>query len=139
MSEETPSRVDRGPEPARGRTDLAAYQTSLALDRTMLSWVSTTLAMASFGFGMVAFFRTLQENSPGQRSSRLHEGAIRMGTALVLLGIIATVLAALSHWSALRRLHRGEVPVLRRWPLSLTVAALAVVIGLGGLWALFAL
>jgi hypothetical protein len=93
--------------------------------------------MASFGFGMVAFFRTLQERSSSEESLRLHRGAIRLGTALILLGIVATVLAGLSHWSTLRRLRRGETPVLRRWPLSFTVALLSAIIGLAGLWALF--
>jgi len=93
--------------------------------------------MASFGFGMVAFFRSIQEQSPSQESIRLHQGAIRMGTALSILGIVSMVLAGLSHWFTLRRLRRGESPVLSQWPLSLTVAMLSAVLGLAGLWALF--
>jgi hypothetical protein len=87
---------------------------------------------------MVAFFRTIEEQAPSAESLRLHRGAIRMGTALILLGIVATVLAGLSHWSTLRRLRRGEPPVLRSWPLSLTVGMLSAVLGLAGLWTLFA-
>jgi hypothetical protein len=60
-----------------------------------------------------------------------------MGAALIVLGIAATVLTGLSHWFTLRRLRRGETPVLRQWPLSLTVAFLSAIIGLAGLWALF--
>jgi hypothetical protein len=60
-----------------------------------------------------------------------------MGTALVLLGVVATVFAGLSHWSTLRKLRRGESPVLSHWPLSLTVAMLCAIFGLAGLWALF--
>jgi hypothetical protein len=67
----------------------------------------------------------------------LHQGAIFVGTALILLGIVATVLAGASHWSTLRRLRRGETAVLSQWPLSLTVAMLFAIIGLAGLWALF--
>ena len=137
MSDEASNPVDPRANLARDRTDMATYRTGLALDRTMLAWTRTTLGMASFGFGMVAFFRTLEERSPGAESLRLHRGAIRMGTALILLGIVATVLAGLSHWSTLRRLRRGETPVLSPWSLSLTVAMLSVVIGLAGLWALF--
>jgi uncharacterized membrane protein YidH (DUF202 family) len=118
-------------------TGLATYRTELALDRTTLAWVRTTLTMASFGFGMVAFFRTIEERSPSNESLRLHQGAIRMDAALILLGIGSTALAGLSHWYTLRRLRRGETPVLTRWPLSLTVAFLPAVIGLAGLWAIF--
>jgi len=137
MSEGAPNPVDPRVDLARDRTRLAVYRTGLALDRTTLAWIRTTLTMASFGFGMVAFFRTLRERSPGPESARLHDGAIRVGTALVLLGIVATVLAGLSHWSTLRKLRRGESPVLSHWPLSLTVATLSAVIGLAALWALF--
>ena len=75
------------------RAGMASFGTQLALDRTPLAWVRTTLGMASFGFGMVAFFRTLQQQSSDSESIRLHQGAIRMGTALILLGIVAMVLA----------------------------------------------
>ena len=137
MSEETSNPAEPRADLAHNRTSLATYQTKLALDRTTLAWIRTTLAMASFGFGTVAFFRTLEQRSPSAETLRLRHGAIRMGTALMLLGIVATVLAAWSHWSTLRRLRRGETPVLSVWPLSLTVAILLVVISLAGLWELF--
>jgi uncharacterized membrane protein YidH (DUF202 family) len=93
--------------------------------------------MASFGFGTVAFFRSIQQKTPDAETARLHQGAIRFGAALIVLGIVATVLAGASHWFTLRRLRRGGSPVLSQWPLSITVAMLSVVIGLAGLWALF--
>ncbi len=138
MSEQTEDSVDPRVNLARQRTGMATYRTELALDRTTLAWVRTTLAMASFGFGMVAFFRTIQEKSPSAESLRLHRGAIRMGTALLLLGIGGAVLAGLSHWFTLRRLRRGETSVSSPWPLSIAVAMLTAVIGLVGLWELFA-
>ncbi len=137
MSESTPNSDDPRINLARQRTSMASYRTQLALDRTTLAWVRTTLAMASFGFGMVAFFRSIEEKSPSSESFRLHRGAIRMGTALLLLGIVGALLAGLSHWLTLRRLRRGESPVLSPWPLSVTVAMLIAVIGLLGLWELF--
>jgi putative membrane protein len=120
------------------RTSMANFRTQLALDRTTLSWVRTTLTMAGFGFGTVGFFRSLQQTSPSPETVRLHEGAIRFGAGLVMLGIVATLFAGLSHWLTLRRLRRGETPVLTHWPLSVTVALLLAVMALGGLWALFA-
>ena len=61
-----------------------------------------------------------------------------MGTGLIILGIVAMLLAAASHWFTLRRLRREESPVLTQWPLTITVALLFAIIGLSGLWALFA-
>jgi putative membrane protein len=138
MSKPKPDAVDSRADLARQRTSMASYRTRLALDRTTLAWVRTALTMASFGFGMVAFFRSLQDQSPSPETIRLHRGAIRMGTSLIILGIVGAVLAGVSHWFALRRLRRGESPGLTRWPLSVTVAMLAALIGLVGLWDLFA-
>jgi uncharacterized membrane protein YidH (DUF202 family) len=137
MTEQTPERSDPRIDRADPQTGMATFRTHLALDRTTLAWIRTTLTMATFGFGMVGFFRALREQSPSAQSIQFHEGAIRFGTALVITGIIATVLAGISHWRALWRLRRGELPVLTQWPLSITVAALVAILGLVGLWNLF--
>jgi putative membrane protein len=138
MIEETPTPIDLRVNLARDRTSMASFRTQLALDRTTFAWIRTTLTMASFGFGMVAFFRSIQIESPSAETIRLHQGAILLGIALLILGIVAMVLAGVSHWFTLRRLRRGESPVLTQWPLSLTVAMLFAIIGLAGLRALFA-
>ncbi len=137
MSESAPNSADPRVDLARQRTSLASYRTQLALDRTTLAWVRTTLTMASFGFGMVAFFRSIRERSPSSETIRLYQGAIRMGTTLLLLGIVGAVLAGLSHVFTLRRIRRGESPVSSLWPLSITVAMLTAIVGLLGLWELF--
>jgi putative membrane protein len=138
MPEETSNAVDPRIDLARNRTRLAEFRTQLALDRTTLAWIRTTLSMASFGVGMVAFFRSLEQTSPSVETSRLHHGAIQFGVWLIILGIVATLLAGASHWFSLRRLRLGTPPVLTRWPLSLTVAVLTAVLGFAGLWFLFA-
>ncbi len=137
MSEQLPGSAESRVDLARHQTDMAGYRTQLALDRTTLAWVRTSLAMASFGFGMVAFFRTIREQSPTPENIRLHAGAVRMGTSLILLGIGGAVLAGWAHWSALRRLKCGESPQLSKWPLSVTVVILIAVVGLAELWELF--
>jgi putative membrane protein len=123
---------------AKHRTSMAGYRTQLALDRTMLAWIRTTLTLATFGFGMIGFFRTLEEKDPNAETAHLHHGAIRVGLYLVVLGIGAMVAAGVSQWRALRRLQRNDPPVLEQWPLSLTVAVLVAIIGIFGLWSLFA-
>jgi putative membrane protein len=132
MSQERPNLRS----PNGNRPNLAGFNTKLALDRTTLAWVRTTLTMASFGFGMVTFFRSMQQASPSAETARLHQGAIHFGIALIVLGILAMMCAGLAHWFTLRRLRRGEAPVLSQWPLSITVAMLFSVIGLFGLWEL---
>ena len=123
-------------DPALDRTAMAKFRTQLALDRTTLAWIRTTLTMATFGFGMVGFFRSLREKTPTPEAVHLHDNAIRFGISLIILGIVATVLAGISHWLTLRRLRRNETLVLTQWPLSITVALLLAIIGLGLLWGL---
>jgi putative membrane protein len=115
---------------------MANLRTGLALDRTSLAWVRTTLTMASFGFGMVAFFRSLRQANPTPEMVRLHQGAIFFGTALIVLGTLATLLAALSQWRSLRKLRRGETPRISPWPLSLTVSLMVSVLFMIGFWSL---
>jgi putative membrane protein len=136
MEPETPKVVDSSLNLARNRTRLASYRTQLAPDRTTLAWIRTTLTMASFGFGMVAFFRSREHESPSAETIRFHQGAIRFGIALIVLGIVATLLASATHWFALRRLRHGESLALSRWPLSITVATLFAIVALVGLWSL---
>ena len=134
MTEQAASTADPRVELAQNRTGMAKYRTQLAMDRTTLAWIRTTLTMATFGFGMIGYFRSLEEKTGTARSVQLHYGAIKFGAALVVLSIVATVLTGLSHWSSLRNLRGGEDLVLTRWPLSITVAMLLSLLGLGGLW-----
>ena len=104
MTEQSPNHMRSPGRPS----DMADFNTKLALDRTTLAWIRTTLTMASFGFGLVAFFRSLEQESRTAEAGRLHRGAIHFGVALIVIAIIATVCAALSHRFTLRRLRRGE-------------------------------
>jgi putative membrane protein len=119
------------------RTAYATFRTSLALDRTTLAWIRTTLTMSSFGLGMIGFFRSVRMEKMTPESVRNHEFAIHFGVALVVIGVVATVLVAVSHVSALGRLRAGETPVAARWPLSITVALLLALLAVWGLWVIF--
>ncbi|HZD32384.1 MAG TPA: DUF202 domain-containing protein [Candidatus Angelobacter sp.] len=122
---------------AQKRTALAEFRTSKALDRTSLAWIRTTLAMTSFGLGMIGFFRAIREHNETPETIRLHQAAIHFGVALVVLGVVATLLFSCSHWSSLRKLRRGETPLIAQWPLSISVAFLLALLALVGLWTVF--
>jgi putative membrane protein len=119
-------------------TNLARFRTSLALDRTTLAWIRTAVTFVTFGLGMIAFFRTVAQATHTEQSLRLHQGAIRLGVALVAIGMVATILVAFSHWTALRRLRRGEQLSVARWPVAVTIAALISILGVYGLWSVLA-
>jgi inner membrane protein YidH len=113
------------------------YQVKLALDRTMLAWIRTTLAMASFGFALVAFFRALRYLVKDPQAARLHVGAIRYGEALLILGTTAMVLAAVSYARGLNMVRRGEMPAMRPWSLSIILGVVLALLALTGIWILF--
>ena len=123
--------------PTASSSSLATYQAKLALDRTTLGWIRTTLTMASFGFGMVAFFRTLRHENPTSEFVHLHERAVHVGIALLVVSTIAMILAGTSHWFTLRRLRRGDTPVVSQWPLSIVVAMTLAIVSLAELLLVF--
>lgn len=122
---------------SRERTGMAVLRTQLALDRTTLAWIRTSLTMASFGFGMVGFFRSLRARAPTPETIRMHQGAIQFGTGLLVLGTIFMALAGLSHWLALRRLRTGQPVESAKWPLTIVLALLLAVLFMAGLWAVW--
>lgn len=119
------------------RTNFAKFRTSLALDRTTLAWIRTALTFASFGFGMVGFFRSMEQATHSEQVVRLHQAAIHMGIALVAIGMVSTMLVAFSHWMTLRRLRSGEELSVTQWPLTITISVLTAVLGLYALWSMF--
>ncbi len=132
-----PATPDKRVEFAQQRTTLASFRTSLALDRTTLAWIRTTLTMASFGLGLIGFFRSLRQEGETAETIRLHQSAIHFGTGLVVIGLVATVIAAWSHWNSLRKLRRGEALNVQKWPLSIVIALLLSLLLLEGLWNTF--
>jgi putative membrane protein len=131
------SRSDVGTTLAGERTNLAKVRVWLALERTTLAWIRTALTFATFGFGMIGFFRAVEQATHTEQAVQLHQAAIRMGVGLVLIGLISTLLAAFSHWIALRKLRRGEQVDIAKWPLAITVAVLIAALGLYALWSVF--
>jgi inner membrane protein YidH len=66
----------------------------LAAERTLLAWIRTGLAMMGFGFVVARLIPSPQRS-------------LWLGTALVLLGVIVNLSAALQHTRFVRRLREG--------------------------------
>ena len=116
------------------RIDLARERTALAHDRTTLAWIRTALTFATFGLGMIGFFRTLAQSSHDPHTTELHHFAVQLGVALLVTGLLSLLLAAVGHVRALGRLRRGEPPVFDGLPLAVGVAVLVALCCLYGLW-----
>ncbi len=81
----------------------------LAAERTLLAWIRTGLAMMGFGFVVARFGLFLRELQPVGHGAvgRSPHLSLWFGTALVVLGVMVNVSAALHHLRLIARLRRG--------------------------------
>ena len=74
-------------------------RTRLSLERTLMSWVRTAIALIGFGFTIVQFFKRL-DTMPGVTPALLPEMPRYFGLALIGAGIIALAISIWQyHWS----------------------------------------
>lgn len=108
---------------------------ALAIERTFLAWVRTGLAM--MGFGLVVARLGVFLRDIGQASvTQAPEGrgvSLIMGTALVALGVLVNLYAAVQYHRDLRNLEAGRNPPRNRTVPTAIATALAL-IGVATVW-----
>ena len=67
-------------------------RTRLSLERTMMSWLRTAVALIGFGFAIVQYFNHLQDLTSA-RAAYLPGAPKYLGLALITCGILALVIA----------------------------------------------
>jgi putative membrane protein len=81
----------------------------LAVERTLLAWIRTGLALMGFGFVVARFGLFMRELSVARLDLQPVRGiSVRFGTALVILGVVLTAAAVARYVRLLKRLNRGE-------------------------------
>ncbi len=73
----------------------AWVRTRLALERTIMSWLRTAVALIGFGFAIVQYLNHLQQ-IPGARSAYLPTAPEYLGLALISCGVLALVISHLA-------------------------------------------
>ena len=85
----------------------AWIRTRLSVERTMMSWQRTAVALIGFGFAIVQYFNHLQE-IPGARPAYLPTAPEYLGLALISCGILALVISLWQYWWTVRYLWGGS-------------------------------
>ena len=77
----------------------AWVRTRLALERTIMSWLRTAVALIGFGFAIVQYLEHLQQ-MPGARAAYLPGAPRYLGLALISCGILALLVSIWQYlWS----------------------------------------
>lgn len=99
--------ADSHTAPSVGRFEVRAsasdhfawIRTRLSVERTMMSWVRTAVALIGFGFAIVQYLNHLQQ-IPGTHTAYLPEAPRYLGLALIACGILALVISIWQYrWS----------------------------------------
>jgi putative membrane protein len=120
-------------------------RTRLGVERTMMSWQLTAVALIGFGFAIVQYFNHLQE-IPGARPAYLPTAPEYLGHALISYGIVALVISLWQYVRIVRYLWDGSFAPLAgmrvggvtKEKMHSPVVAIAVLLVFIGLFAFFA-
>ncbi|MBU6452634.1 MAG: DUF202 domain-containing protein [Cyanobacteria bacterium REEB67] len=96
--------------------DMAVVRTALALDRTLLAWVRTSLTLIGFGFALARYINHLIEVGALHGLSTTYPREV--GAALMALGVSALLGGAVEYVRTVKKLRPGTSP----WSVSLVVA-----------------
>lgn len=117
---------DTSTELAGQRTELALQRTVIAAERTLMAWIRTSISLIGFGFTIYRFFQYLAESENLLLQSRPN-AARNLGLALITLGTLALIVAAIQHRAFLNEM--GVKKGKHLWSLSFIVAILMMLIG----------
>lgn len=104
-----------------------------AIERTLLAWVRTGLALMGFGFVVARFglflheIEAVRQNAMPKASTGL---SLWIGTALILLGVLVNLLVSAEHLRLMRQLQSVPPYGLRSWLLGVGVSLVLTMLGI---------
>jgi len=116
----------------------AWLRTRLALERTLMAWARTSVALIGFGFTIVQFFERLQSSNTANLPVLLPEAPRDFGLALIGSGILALVISVWQYHRGLNYLWGDQfraIAGIEEQPLITPLFAVAIILILVGIFA----
>ena len=104
-----------------------------AIERTLLAWVRTGLALMGFGFIVARFGLFLREIEAVREATSLRAStglSLWIGTALIFLGVIVNLLVSAEHIRLMRQVRSQPPYGVRSWMMGVAVALVLALIGI---------
>ncbi len=117
----------------------ALVRTALSSERSLMAWIRTSVSLYTFGFSITKFLDYLGKQ---QEVTEYSTGLYQLGFAIICIGILGLVLAALGHLQRLKKMKRLGLPTVSLISLpvvattALVLIGLAVLISIGLNWSL---
>ena len=118
----------------------AWLRTRLSVERTMMAWVRTAIALIGFGFTIVQFLDRMNE-MPGVAPARFPEAPRYLGLSLILCGVVALLISIWQYQWGLRYLWGGNFTAIagaKRGGMQTPLLAVAIALAFIGAFAFFA-
>ncbi len=123
-------------------TDHFAWlRTRLAVERTLMAYLRTSVSLIGFGFAIVQFFDRLEQMS-GVSTARFPEAARDLGLAMIFCGVMAAIISVYEYRWMIRYLWSEtfvSIAGLRNEKMYTPLYATTIVLILIGIFAFFAL
>ena len=115
-------------------------RTRLSLDRTLMSWVRTSVSLIGFGFTIVQFFERFG-GMEGIEAAARPQAPRYLGLALIAAGVIALLVSVWQYRHVIAYLRSSNFAVLAgvdKAPMHTPVYAVSIAMSFIGLFAFFA-
>ena len=111
----------------------ALVRTAFSSERSLLSWMRTSVSLYTFGFTLTKFIDYLEKQ---QVDIQYSSGLRRLGLALIFVGILVIVLAVVEYARRLRKMKQLGLPAFSLFPLAVCTAVALLSVGIAALMAI---